>query len=157
MSAAHSERMAAFIRKQIETSGGRVSFAEFMQHALYAPELGYYTAGATKFGEAGDFITAPEVSSVFGKVVARQCAEVMRQLDGGAEILEYGAGSGTLAADVLEALERLDALPSVYNILEISPDLRERQEACLRQRGPDLIERVTWLDSDRNARRHSGQ
>ena len=147
MSAAHSERVAAFIRKQIETSGGRVSFAEFMQHALYAPELGYYTAGATKFGEAGDFITAPEVSSVFGKVVARQCAEVMRQLDGGAEILEYGAGSGTLAADVLEALESLDALPSAYNILEISPDLRERQEACLRQRVPDLIERVTWLDS----------
>jgi len=86
-SALHSERMAAFIRERIDDAGGDISFAEYMQHALYAPGLGYYAAGTTKFGEAGDFITAPEVSSVFGRIVARQCAEVLTQIDGG-EILE---------------------------------------------------------------------
>src|SRR5210317_2242046 len=88
LSAAHSEQVAAFIREQVAAAGGSISFAEFMQHALYAPGLGYYAAGATKFGEAGDFITAPEVSPVFGGVIARQCAEVLAQTDGG-EILEY--------------------------------------------------------------------
>ena len=117
-----------------------------MQYALYAPGLGYYTAGSTKFGEAGDFITAPEVSAVFGGIVARQCAEVLGQLGGG-EILEYGAGSGKLAADVLAALQGLDALPSGYKILEVSPDLRERQEACLRERAPELLQLVSWLDA----------
>jgi len=146
MSAAHSERVAAFIRERIAAAGGRISFAEFMQHALYAPGLGYYAAGSTKFGEAGDFITAPEVSSVFGGVVARQCAEVLKQTDGG-EVLEYGAGSGKLAADVLTALHRLDALPSAYNILEVSADLRQRQEVHLRECVPDLMERVRWLQA----------
>ena len=145
-SAAHSERVAAFIRERIAAAGGRVSFAEFMQHALYAPGLGYYAAGSTKFGEAGDFITAPEVSSVFGGVVARQCAEVLDQTGGG-EILEYGAGSGKLAADVLTALRRLDALPSAYNIIEVSADLRQRQEVRLRECVPDLMERIHWLDA----------
>lgn len=145
-SAAHSERVAAYIQEKIAASGGSVSFAEFMHHALYAPGLGYYTAGSTKFGEAGDFITAPEVSSVFGGVVARQCAEVLGQTDGG-EILEYGAGSGKLAADVLTALRRMDALPSTYNILEVSADLRQRQEVRLRECVPDLMELVNWLDS----------
>ena len=98
-----------------------------MQHALYAPGLGYYAAGATKFGEAGDFITAPEVSSVFGQVVARQCAEVLSRSDGG-EILEYGAGSGTLAADVLTALAKPGCAAVRVQILEVSADLRERQE-----------------------------
>lgn len=144
-SAAHCERVAAFIRERIGAAGGRVSFAEFMQHALYAPGLGYYAAGSTKFGAAGDFITAPEVSSVFGGVLARQCAEVLEQTDGG-EILEYGAGSGKLAADVLTALRRLDALPSAYNILEVSADLRQRQEVRLRECVPDLMELVNWLD-----------
>jgi len=138
--------VAEFICAQIEASGGSIGFAEFMQHALYAPGLGYYAAGSTKFGEAGDFITAPEVSSVFGGVLARQCAEVLEQTDGG-EILEYGAGSGKLAADVLTALRRLDALPSAYNILEVSADLRQRQEVRLRECVPDLVELVNWLDS----------
>lgn len=138
--------MAAFIGKQIAAAGGSISFAEFMQHALYAPGLGYYAAGATKFGEAGDFITAPEVSSVFGGVVARQCAEIFGQIGGG-EILEYGAGSGKLALDVLTALQALDALPTAYNILEVSADLRERQEALIRERLPDLMGLVTWMDA----------
>lgn len=151
-SAAHSERVAAYIREQIADSGGSVSFAEFMQHALYAPGLGYYTAGSTKLGASGDFVTAPEVSAVFGAVVARQVAEVLQQVGDG-EILEYGAGSGKLAADVLETLQRIDALPSAYRILEVSPDLRERQEANLRDRIPELAHLVSWLDSPPTALR----
>jgi len=151
-SAAHSERMATFISEQITAACGCISFAEFMHHALYAPGLGYYTAGSTKFGEAGDFVTAPEVSSIFGSVIARQCAEVMDQLGGG-DILEYGAGSGKLAVDVLTALQRLEALPPAYRILEVSADLRERQEACLRERVPDLMEMVTWVDTPPSAMR----
>ena len=145
-SATHSDRVAAAIAEQVAAAGGSISFAEFMQHALYAPGLGYYSAGSTKFGEAGDFITAPEVSTLFGKVIARQCAEILGQLPGG-EIIEYGAGSGRLAADVLAALQRLDALPSAYRILEVSADLRERQEVFLRDKVPDLAGLVTWLDS----------
>ena len=145
-SAAHSDLVANHIRTQIEAAGGSIGFGEYMQHALYAPGLGYYAAGAAKFGEAGDFITAPEVSSVFGGVVARQCAEVLAQIPDG-EVLEYGAGSGKLAVDVLVALERLGSLPTAYRILEVSADLRERQEALLQQQVPELMSRVTWLDA----------
>lgn len=145
-SAAHSDLVANHIRTQIEAAGGSIGFGEYMQHALYAPGLGYYAAGAAKFGEAGDFITAPEVSSVFGGVVARQCAEVLAQIPD-SEVLEYGAGSGKLAVDVLEALERLGSLPTAYRILEVSADLRERQEALLQQQVPELMSRVTWLDA----------
>ena len=143
-SRAHSERVAAHISKQIEVAGGRIGFAEFMHHALYDPCLGYYAAGTTKFGAAGDFVTAPEVSPVFGTVVARQCAEVLEGTPGGT-IVEIGAGSGKLAADVLVTLESLDALPEAYRILEVSADLRDRQQAYLEERVPHLVERVAWL------------
>lgn len=142
-SRSHSARVSAHIRQRIEASG-RISFAEFMHHALYAPGLGYYAAGATKFGEAGDFITAPEVSHVFGSVVARQCAEVLEALGGG-EILEIGAGSGKLAADLLMAFEGIGILPDAYRILEVSADLRERQQAQLQRQVPHLADRVEWL------------
>ncbi len=145
-SRSHSDRAAAHIRTQIEASGGRIGFAEFMHHALYAPGLGYYAAGATKFGAAGDFVTAPEVSAVFGAVVARQCAEVFESIGGGA-ILEIGAGSGRLAADMLEALDSIDALPEAYRILEVSADLQERQRTHLEERVPHLLSRVEWLSS----------
>lgn len=151
LSVAHSERVTAFIRQKINAAGGSISFAEYMQHALYAPGLGYYAAGSTKFGAAGDFVTAPEVSPVFGRVLARQCAEV--QLASGA-VLEYGAGSGKLAADLLEALAELEALPTEYRILEVSADLRERQETYLRERVPEFMHLVAWLDSVPD--RHSG-
>ena len=146
LSAAHCEEVTAFIRRQVENCGGSISFAEFMQHALYAPGLGYYAAGSTKFGAAGDFVTAPEVSGVFGHVVARQCAEVLEQVDGGA-VLEFGAGSGKLAADVLARLRTLDSLPVAYRILEVSADLRERQETYLNQHLPELVHLVSWIDS----------
>lgn len=152
-SRAHSERVAAHIRARIAATGGTIGFAEFMHEALYAPGLGYYAAGATKFGAAGDFVTAPEISGIFGAVVARQCAEVLDDVAGGS-ILEIGAGSGKLAADMLETLEGIDALPEAYLILEVSADLRERQQAHLDKRVPHLADRVEWLS--RLPRAHSG-
>ena len=144
-SARHSERVAGFLRERIDAAGGAISFAEYMHHALYAPGLGYYAAGARKFGAAGDFVTAPEISAVFGKVLARQCAEVFHSLDRPA-LLEVGAGSGRLAVDLLRKLAELDALPGKYRILEVSADLRERQEALLRAEIPGLCDRVAWVD-----------
>ena len=144
ISATHSARVAAHLREKIEAAGGKISFAEFMQEALYAPGLGYYSAGATKFGGAGDFITAPEVSSVFGRVLARQCAEVLIGIKDGA-VLEAGAGSGKLALDMLTAFEEMDALPSTYNILEVSADLADRQQRQLQDRFPRLVGRIHWL------------
>jgi SAM-dependent MidA family methyltransferase len=152
-SAAHSRRVVDFMAGKIREAGGSISFAEFMQHALYAPGLGYYSAGATKFGAAGDFVTAPEISPVFGRILARQCAEVLRQVDGGS-ILEFGAGSGKLALDLLQALEELDALPDRYRILEVSADLQGRQEQMLASSTPHLVDRVEWLAD--MPRSHSG-
>jgi len=143
-SATHSARVAEHMREKIVVAGGSISFAEFMYEALYAPGLGYYSAGATKFGGAGDFVTAPEVSSIFGRVLARQCAEVLSGMDNGA-VLEAGAGSGKLALDMLTALEDLDALPSTYNILEISADLADRQKRLLQDKLPHLLGRIHWL------------
>jgi len=144
-SAAHSARVADHIRRNIEAAGGLISFAEYMHLALYAPGLGYYSAGTTKFGEAGDFITAPEVSPIFGKVLAQQFADVLSNIEA-PSILEFGAGSGKLAVDVLTRLAEIDALPLSYQILEVSADLRDRQEAFLRNEIPALVDRVTWLD-----------
>ena len=144
-SAAHSARVADHIRQQIADAGGQISFAEYMHHALYAPGLGYYSAGATKFGEAGDFVTAPEVSPVFAGVLARQCAEIFASLEG-PSLLEVGAGSGRLACDLLKKFGELDVVPERYEILEVSADLRERQFALLENEVPDLIGRVSWLD-----------
>ncbi len=141
----HSRRCALHIRARMQAAGGSLSFADFMQEALYAPGLGYYAAGATKFGRQGDFVTAPEVSPLFGRVLARVCAEVLEALgDGG--ILEFGGGSGRLAVDVLRKLESLGSLPTCYSILEVSAELRERQSAVLARELPHLAGRVRWLD-----------
>lgn len=144
-SAAHSARVAQHIADKIRASDGCISFAAFMHEALYAPGLGYYSAGARKFGPAGDFTTAPEVSSLFGNVLARQCAAVFEQLAGDSSILEFGAGSGKLAADVLRRLADLDALPDEYLILEVSADLQERQAIFLQEAVPEHMDRVRWL------------
>jgi SAM-dependent MidA family methyltransferase len=144
-SAAHSRRCGEFIEQNIHGAGGSIGFAEFMQHALYAPGLGYYTAGARKFGSAGDFVTAPEVSALYGAVLARQCAEVLRRFDSGT-VLEIGAGSGRLAIDVLQKLAELDALPQRYLVLEVSPDLCERQRRLIEDELPELAPRVEWIE-----------
>jgi SAM-dependent MidA family methyltransferase len=140
----HSRRVADFIGGKIDEAGGSVSFAEFMHHALYAPGLGYYAAGSVKFGADGDFVTAPEVSPLFAAVLARQCAELLGQLDD-ACVLEIGAGSGVLAAGLLRSLQRLGELPKHYLILEVSADLQQRQERLLKEQVPDLCDRVRWL------------
>jgi SAM-dependent MidA family methyltransferase len=141
---AHSEQLRQLILQDIGRQGGWIPFSRFMELALYAPGFGYYTAGARKFGAAGDFVTAPEISSLFGRTVARQAAEIMAHST--PHILELGAGSGKLAADMLLELERLGNLPQRYSILEVSADLRERQQALLRERAPHLLARVQWLD-----------
>jgi SAM-dependent MidA family methyltransferase len=143
--ARHSEQLTEAIRQDIDTQGGWISFARYMELALYAPGLGYYTAGAHKFGEAGDFITAPELSPLFGRTMARQVREIMA--GSAPHILELGAGSGKLAADMLGELEQLGNLPDSYSILEVSADLRARQQTLLLQRLPHLTGRVHWLDA----------
>lgn len=140
----HSARVADHIGKRIDAAGGSISFAEFMHEALYAPGLGYYSAGARKFGADGDFVTAPEISSLFGYVIARQLAFVFDQMGGG-DVLELGPGTGKLAVDILTRLGDLDALPDSYRVLEVSPDLRERQQARLKRELPAQAERVSWI------------
>ena len=143
---AHSQRLTERVRDELAAQRGWIPFSRYMQMALYEPGLGYYSAGARKLGAAGDFITAPEVAPVFGRCLAQQCAEVLRALGGG-DLLEFGAGSGALAATLLDELERLDALPGQYFILDVSADLRERQRATLAERVPALASRVVWLDT----------
>ena len=143
---AHSQALVSYIKANIDRQGGIIDFAEYMRHALYAPGLGYYTAGANKFGPAGDFITAPEISPLFGRCIARQCQQVLAQITGGA-ILEVGAGSGKLARDILGELKQQQCLPSRYFILESSADLRQRQQALLKASLPDFFDKIEWLDA----------
>lgn len=143
--AAHSARLVARLREEIARAGGWISFARYMQLALYEPGLGYYSAGARKFGAAGDFITAPEVAPVFSRCLAVHCSEVLEALGGG-DLLEIGAGSGVMAAVLLGELERRDMLPRRYFILDVSADLRQRQQETLAAAVPRLLERVAWLD-----------
>lgn len=143
--AQHSARLVEFILRDIAAQGGWISFARYMELALYAPGLGYYTAGAHKFGAAGDFITAPELSPLFGRTLARQVAEITAS--SAPHILELGAGSGKLAVDMLAELEQFGSLPDSYAILEVSADLRARQQALIRERLPHLLDRVHWLDA----------
>jgi SAM-dependent MidA family methyltransferase len=131
------------ILQEIESSGGWISFGRYMELALYTPGLGYYAAGAQKLGAAGDFVTAPEISPLFARTLARQAAEIL--VATGGSILELGAGSGRLAADLLCALEALDALPERYAILEVSADLRARQREHIAAAAPHLVPRVAWL------------
>lgn len=142
----HSQRVRALLAARIAANGGWLSFEHYMDAALYAPGLGYYSAGAHKFGDGGDFTTAPEISSLFGACVARQCAEVLRALGSGT-ILEIGAGTGQLAVDVLTRLDSLDCLPARYLILDVSADLRDRQRRLIQERLPQCAARVTWLDA----------
>ncbi|TMH16357.1 MAG: class I SAM-dependent methyltransferase, partial [Betaproteobacteria bacterium] len=140
----HSNRVAEHIRGEITASGGWISFARYMELALYAPGLGYYSAGARKLGKAGDFVTAPEISPLYGQTLARQVKQVLEA--GFDEVLEVGAGSGALAATLLEELERAANVPRNYLILELSADLRERSRDTLAARVPHLLERVAWLN-----------
>ncbi|MHB1292107.1 MAG: class I SAM-dependent methyltransferase [Sulfuricella sp.] len=136
----YSEKTVALIGREIESAGGWIPFSRFMELALYAPGLGYYSAGMHKFGAAGDFVTAPEISALFGQTLAQQAAQVLELTDG--NILEIGPGSGRLAFDLLSELERSGQLPEHYFLLEVSADLRQRQQHLLARFAP----RVEWLD-----------
>ncbi len=140
---AQSARLGALIREQIRAAGGWIPFSRYMELALYAPGLGYYAGGSVKFGEAGDFVTAPEISPLFARTLAAQAAQILELA--GAGILEAGAGSGALAAELLLELERRGSLPERYAILELSGELAARQRATLVAQAPQLLGRVDWL------------
>jgi SAM-dependent MidA family methyltransferase len=146
IAAVHSHRLLQHLRSEMIAAGGSIPFLRFMDLALYAPGLGYYRAGARKFGPDGDFITAPELSPLFSHCLARQCQQILVQTGGGA-ILELGAGTGTMACDLLLELERLNSLPKRYAILELSGELRERQHQTLSRRIPHLLGQIVWLDT----------
>lgn len=134
------------IREHIVDAGGALPWDRFMAMALYHPRWGYYRNGSQKFGRSGDFITAPEISPVFAQCLARQCAQVLLLL-GESDIIEIGAGSGVLAADLLQALAKMDCLPTQYYILELSAELQQRQAETIKAHCPDLLPRVTWLQT----------
>ncbi|HEY1283125.1 MAG TPA: SAM-dependent methyltransferase [Steroidobacteraceae bacterium] len=142
--AAHSQAVARMIRERLMAAGGWLSFEAFMELALYAPGLGYYSAGGTKIGPGGDFTTAPEISDLFSICVAHQCAQVLERR--GRSILELGAGTGRMAATILRTLDSLGALPDQYAILEVSADLRDRQRERVEQLPEHLSRRVVWFD-----------
>ena len=132
--AAHSRELAEHIAGAILDAGGWIPFARYLELALYAPGLGYYAAGARKFGAEGDFVTAPEISPLFARCLAMQAKQVLEATGG--DVLELGPGSGGLAADLYGELEALGAPPRNYFLLEVSPDLRERQQSLLAERHP---------------------
>jgi len=140
---ADSRELVRRIGAEIDAAGGWIGFDRYMQRALYEPGIGYYTGPNRVFGAEGDFITAPEMSSLFGRCIAAQCAQ---WLEGTGEIVEFGAGSGALAAQVLSALRDADALPRSYAIVELSATLRERQRRTIAAAGAELLARVRWVD-----------
>lgn len=141
---AAAARLDALMRAEAAACGGRLPFDRFMDLALYAPGLGYYTGGAVKLGRGGDFVTAPEISPLFGRALAGQCREALDRLGGG-DLLELGAGSGALAVELVRTLSETGAPLRRYRILEVSGELRARQEALVRERLGPLAGRVEWL------------
>ncbi|MEW6762652.1 MAG: SAM-dependent methyltransferase [Pseudomonadota bacterium] len=136
---AASQSLQQLIATEIEELGGAMAFSRFMELALYAPRLGYYSGGASKLGASGDFTTAPEISPLFGAALARVAAAIIAQ--SAPEIIEFGAGTGKLARDVLTALERMGVAVNSYTIIELSGELRARQQEALKD-----LPQVRWLD-----------
>lgn len=143
---AHSERLVRRIRDDIARHGA-IPFWRYMELALYAPGLGYYSAGARKFGSEGDFVTSPELGPLFAQCVAQAVAPILRSLGADAVFFELGGGSGAFACDLLVHLQRLDALPTRYEMLEPSADLRQRQAERIAALAPELAARVQWRDA----------
>jgi len=134
-----SDRLFLHIQREIQQFGP-IPFSRFMTQALYAPELGYYRNPLMQFGKRGDFMTAPVISSLFSYCIANQCAQI------GGDIIELGAGDGTMAADILIALQKVKALPNQYAILELSAHLKAMQRETILKKVPDCLNRVIWLD-----------
>lgn len=152
---AYSQKLITHIKHHLQASGGKLTFAHFMQLALYTPGLGYYSSGRIKFGQQGDFVTAPEISPLFGYCIACQCQQILTILPH-ASILELGAGSGRLAADILSHLATLNCLPQHYFILELSAELRQRQQALLQKYVPTYYPQIVWLNSLPNPQSFTG-
>lgn len=145
---AHSEQLRTMITQHIQKQGGSIVFSDYMRLCLYEPNFGYYSAGTQKFGASGDFVTAPELSPLFARCLARQCAQILSSLPSSqaSTILEFGAGSAKLAFDLLNFLEQSQQLPDHYFILEPSAELRARQQHYLQQQNAPWLSRVQWLD-----------
>jgi SAM-dependent MidA family methyltransferase len=143
--ARHSAAVARAVSAAIEAQAGWLAFDDYLRIVLYAPGLGYYSAGSVKFGPGGDFVTAPELSGLYARCLASQCAPVLRAVGG--DVLELGAGTGRLAVGVLTRLAELEQLPHHYYILEVSADLRVRQSETLEGLPAALRSRVAWLDA----------
>ena len=142
----HSQQLVELIQQKIHVNAGWITFADFMHMALYTPGLGYYSGGTQKFGKGGDFVTAPEITPLFAQTLANQVAQVLETTNG--NILELGAGTGKLAADILLTLNELGNLPARYYILEVSDHLCHVQREWLQDKLPkDLMQRVVWLDT----------
>lgn len=139
-----SAQLCQFMREKITANQGMISFAEFMQYALYAPNLGYYSAGQTKLGAAGDFTTAPEMTPLFGATLARAILPILPKCGG--QIFELGAGSGALAVSVLKELAAQNCPPQNYFIVDLSADLIARQRQRIAQEAPEFLDKVHWLD-----------
>lgn len=145
----HQKALLAYLANAVSEKAGQLSFADFMNIALYAPGLGYYSAGLAKIGAAGDFVTAPEISPLFSQSLGNQCLSILNSLDAPQAILELGAGTGRMASDLLSFLSDKNALPEKYYILEVSGDLKSRQQALLKQTLPDYYNHIEWI-SDLN-------
>lgn len=141
-----SEKLIECIKAALHGQGGTICFDEYMKMALYEPGLGYYSAGSRKFGSEGDFVTAPELSPIFSQCLANQCGQILNELGSGI-ILELGAGTGAMARDILLELEKQNSLPDKYLILEVSADLKQRQQNNLKESIPHLLDRVAWLET----------
>lgn len=139
----HSRALTDKILAAIDQAGGWIPFPQYMELALYSPGLGYYSGGARKFGGAGDFVTAPEMTPLFGQTLA--CCIAPMLAASAPVIIEAGAGTGKLAGDLLQALKAMGQLPERYNILELSAELAERQRQHLQATLPHLIDRIHWL------------
>lgn len=142
---AHQEQLIQFLKLVLQGKG-HISFAEFMEIVLYAPGLGYYSAGMQKFGETGDFVTAPLISPLFSACLANQYVQIFKNIEN-PSILELGAGNGLMAAQSMLQLGQQDHLPEKYYILERSGDLRERQQTTIYHHCPQYFERFAWLNN----------
>jgi len=142
----HSQKLSKYIKQIIDEKGGSIGFDEYMNLALYQPNLGYYNSSTQKFGTEGDFVTAPQISTIFSKCLASQCTQILEDFKN-PFILEIGAGTGIMAKDLLLDLEKHNSLPEKYLILEISEDLKSRQQNLLKQSIPQYIDNIIWLDS----------
>ena len=132
------------IKQKIKLNGGKISFSKFMDHALYAPVLGYYSGRSKKFGESGDFITAAEETGILGRIIAKQCSVILNEIPN-ASIIEYGPGSGALAISILKQLLKMDLKPRAYYMVDVSEDLIERQKNRISTELPEICDSVIWI------------